>query len=65
VAKFSPSTPAAQEVTGFREEDVKGKFWVDILISPDKRAASQRRFSRWLKGGRVGDEFSGRTANPA
>ena len=49
--------PTAQEVTGFREEEVKGKFWVDILISPDKRAASQRRFSRWLKDGRVATNF--------
>ena len=43
--------PTAQEVTGHAEAEVKGKFWVDVLISPEKRAESQNRFSRVLKGG--------------
>jgi PAS domain S-box-containing protein len=43
--------PTAQEVTGYLEAEVKGKFWVDILISPDKRAESQNQLSRVLKGG--------------
>lgn len=43
--------PTAQKVTGFSETEVKGKFWVDVLISPEKRAESQNRFSRVLKGG--------------
>jgi PAS domain S-box-containing protein len=43
--------PTAQEVTGHSEAEVKGKFWVDVLISPDKRAESQKRLSRVLKGG--------------
>jgi PAS domain S-box-containing protein len=43
--------PTAQEVTGFSEQEVKGKFWVDVLISPDKRATSQNRLSFQLKGG--------------
>ena len=42
----------AQEVTGFREEDVKGKYWVDVLVSPDNRAISQNRLAFHLKGGR-------------
>jgi PAS domain S-box-containing protein len=44
--------PTAQEVTGYREAEVKGKYWVDVLISPDKRAESQKRLSRVLKGGK-------------
>jgi PAS domain S-box-containing protein len=43
--------PTAQEVTGYSEAEVKGKFWVDVLISPEKRAASQNRLSFQLKGG--------------
>ena len=43
--------PTAQEVTGYLEAEVKGKFWVDVLISPDKRAESQNQLSRVLKGG--------------
>lgn len=49
--------PTAQEVTGYLEAEVKGKFWVDILISPDKRAESQNRFSRVLKGGQTEMNF--------
>ena len=43
--------PTAQEVTGYCEDEVKGKFWVDVLIIPDKRAECQKRLSRVLKGG--------------
>jgi PAS domain S-box-containing protein len=43
--------PTAQEVTGYSEAEVKGKYWVDVLISPDKRAECQKRLSRGLKGG--------------
>lgn len=41
----------AQAVTGFTEAEVKGRFWVDVLISQDKRAESQQRLSGVLKGG--------------
>ena len=41
----------AQAVTGFTEAEVQGRFWVDVLISPDKRAESQQRLSGMLKGG--------------
>ena len=49
--------PTAQEVTGYSEAEVKGRFWVDVLISPDKRAESQNRFSRVLKQGRAEMNF--------
>lgn len=41
----------AETVTGFTENEVKGKYWVDVLISPDKRASSQKQFSFVLKEG--------------
>jgi PAS domain S-box-containing protein len=43
--------PTAQEVTGYSEAEVKGRFWVDVLISPERRAESQNQLSRVLKGG--------------
>ncbi len=43
--------PTAETVTGFTEDEVKGKYWVDVLISPDKRASSQKQFSFVLKEG--------------
>ncbi len=39
----------AQEITGYTEEEVKGKYWVDVLITPEKRQESQARFSDLLK----------------
>ena len=39
----------AQEVTGFSEVEVKGKYWVDVLISPELRIKSQAEFSGLLQ----------------
>ncbi|MBM9512343.1 PAS domain S-box protein [Desulfogranum marinum] len=39
----------AQEVTGFSEHEVKGKYWVDVLISPELRIKSQKEFSGLLQ----------------
>jgi len=44
--------PTAQKVTGYSEAEVKGKYWVDVLISPEKRTESQKRLARVLKGGK-------------
>ena len=41
----------AQTVTGYSEAEVKGKFWVDVLISPERRVESQQHLSGELKGG--------------
>ena len=41
----------AQTVTGYSEAEVKGKFWVDVLISPERRVESQQHLSGVLKGG--------------
>jgi len=40
----------AERVSGHRERDVAGKYWVDVLISPDKRLECQQAFSETLKG---------------
>lgn len=39
----------AQEITGYTEDEVKGKYWVDVLIAPEKRKQSQVQFSDLLK----------------
>jgi len=41
--------PTAEAVTGYTEAEVKGRYWVDVLISPENRAESQNQFSRVLK----------------
>lgn len=40
----------AVEVTGFSQNEVVGKYWVDILIAPEKRKEGQQLFSQILKG---------------
>lgn len=39
----------AQEVTGYSEEEVKGKYWVDVLITPEQRRRSQAELTDILK----------------
>jgi len=39
----------AQEVTGFSEQEVYGKYWVDVLIAPSVRAKKQKEFSALLQ----------------
>lgn len=41
----------AQQVTGYSEDQVRKKYWVDVLIAAEKRAASQRMFSKLLHDG--------------
>ena len=47
----------AEQVSGFRERDVAGKYWVDVLISPDKRLEGQKVFSEALKGAQAHINF--------
>jgi len=42
--------PEAERVTGYREEQVKGKYWVDILLAPQHRKEQQQKLSAILKG---------------
>ncbi len=42
----------AEDVTGFKEEEVLGRYWVDILLSPDHRKSNQQLLSNVFKGER-------------
>jgi len=39
----------AEKVTGYRQQEVINKYWVDILLSPEERQDNQRRVSEALK----------------
>lgn len=41
----------AQQVTGYSEDQVRKKYWVDVLITTEERTASQQMFSRLLGEG--------------
>jgi PAS domain S-box-containing protein len=40
----------AEEVTGFKEKEVIGKYWVDVLMSPDHRKTNQQLLRNVFKG---------------
>jgi PAS domain S-box-containing protein len=39
----------AEELTGYKEHDVLGKYWVDVLVNPHKRKEFQKYFTQILK----------------
>ncbi len=39
----------AEEVTGYKEEEILERYWVDVLINPDNRLEFQQLFSETLK----------------
>jgi PAS domain S-box-containing protein len=39
----------AEEVTGFRQQEVIKKYWVDILLAPEERQENQRNITQALK----------------
>ena len=41
----------AEEISGYSEEEARKHYWVDMLIAPESRAASQNEFSRLLRDG--------------
>ncbi len=47
----------AEKVTGFPEQEVVGKYWVDVLTTPCNRLKFQRLFSETLKGAQAGIHF--------
>ncbi len=47
----------AEKVTGYSEQEVHEKYWVDVLITPQKRREIQRVFSNTLKGTEVNINF--------
>ena len=40
----------AEDVTGFKEKEVVGRYWVDILLSPDHKKINQQLLSNVFKG---------------
>ncbi|MEN8189579.1 MAG: PAS domain S-box protein [Thermodesulfobacteriota bacterium] len=49
--------PEAEKVTGFIQENVKDKYWVDVLLAPANRREYQQMFSNILKGSGNGMHF--------
>lgn len=47
----------AEKVTDFPEQEVVGKYWVDVLTTPCNRLKFQRLFSETLKGAQGGINF--------
>lgn len=47
----------AERVTGYTQDQVKGKYWVDILLSPRHRKKQQQQMSEALKGEGQGVNF--------
>ncbi|HHD63438.1 MAG TPA: PAS domain-containing sensor histidine kinase, partial [Desulfobulbaceae bacterium] len=39
----------AEKITGYSQQEVVGKYWVDVLLSPEERQDNQRRVSVALK----------------
>jgi PAS domain S-box-containing protein len=39
----------AEQVTGYNEQEILGKYWVDVMTSPDNRLEFQQLFSETLK----------------
>jgi len=48
----------AEQVTGYDERDVLGKYWVDVMASPRKRLEFQHVFSETLKGAQANIHLS-------
>lgn len=48
----------AERVTGYTEPEILGKYWVDVMTSPDNRLEFQQLFSETLKGTQANIHFS-------
>jgi PAS domain S-box-containing protein len=48
----------AEEVTGYREKEILGKYWVDVMIAPRNRLEFQQLFSETLKGKQANINFT-------
>ncbi len=48
----------AEELTGFSEAEVLNKYWVDVLINPERRLEFQQVFSESLKGAQANINFT-------
>jgi PAS domain S-box-containing protein len=48
----------AEQVTGYKEQEILEKYWVDVMISPHKRLEFQQLFSETLKGAQAHINFT-------
>jgi PAS domain S-box-containing protein len=48
----------AEQVTGYKEQEILGKYWVDVMTSPDNRLEFQQLFSETLKETQVNIHFT-------
>jgi PAS domain S-box-containing protein len=48
----------AEQVTGYKEQEILQKYWVDVMTSPSNRLEFQQIFSDTLKGGQANINFN-------
>lgn len=47
----------AEEITGYQEKEIIGKYWVDVMVTPTKRIQLQNTFSNILSGSQENINF--------
>ena len=47
----------AEKVTGYTKKEIEGKYWVDVLINPEKILEFQQLFAETLKGTQTSINF--------
>lgn len=47
----------AEQVTGYSEKEITGKYWVDVMVTPDNRLQFQQKFSKTLANNRENINF--------
>ena len=48
----------AEQVTGYKDQEILLKYWVDVMISPQRRLEFQQLFSATLKGAQTHINFT-------
>lgn len=48
----------AEQITGYKEEEIFEKYWVDVMTSPHNRLEFQKLFSETLKGSQPNINFN-------
>ncbi len=48
----------AEQVTGYNEQEILGKYWVDVMPPPHNRLEFQQLFSKTLKGAQANIHFT-------
>ncbi|TKB24489.1 PAS domain S-box protein [Desulfopila sp. IMCC35006] len=48
----------AEQITGYKEQEILEKYWVDVMISPRRRLEFQQLFSETLRGPQININFT-------